>query len=111
MIASILTMYAILVILFRNLLQPFTLLFTLPLLSLVGAIAALWLVGAIIGLLMLMEIATQNAILLVDFTIEGIREGLLLHEALMHAGMMRARPIIMAKVAMIVEMVPAALGY
>lgn len=114
--ASILAMYAILVLLFRNFLQPLTILFTLPL-SLIGAIASLWVTGAaldlpaIIGLLMLMGIVTKNAILLVDFTQEGLREGLPLHEALKHAGMMRARPIIMTTVAMVAGMVPAALGF
>ncbi len=116
MVASILTMYAILVLLFRSFLQPLTILFTLPL-SLVGAIAALWLIGAaldlpaIIGLLMLMGIVTKNAILLVDFTIEGLRDGRSLHDALKHAGMMRARPIVMTTVAMVAGMVPAALGF
>lgn len=116
MAASILTMYAILVLLFRDFLQPFTILFTLPL-SLVGAIAALWLIGAaldlpaIIGLLMLMGIVTKNAILLVDFTLEGRRNGMTTHDALIHAGMMRARPIVMTTVAMVAGMAPAALGF
>ena len=116
MVASILTMYTILVMLFRSFLQPFTILFTLPL-SLVGAIAALWLIGAaldlpaIIGLLMLMGIVAKNAILLVDFTLEGVREGMPLHDALRHAGVMRARPIVMTTFAMVAGMVPAALGF
>lgn len=71
-------MFAILVLLFRDFLQPLTILFTLPL-SLIGAIPALWLIGAaldlpaIIGMLMLMGIVTKNAILLVDFTINSMK--------------------------------------
>lgn len=116
MVASILTMYAILVVLFRSFLQPLAILFTLPL-SLIGAIAGLWLIGgaldlpAIIGLLMLMGIVTKNAILLVDFTIEGVRNGQTLNEALRQAGVMRARPIVMTTVAMVAGMMPAALGF
>lgn len=114
--ASILAMYAILVVLFRNFLQPLTILFTLPL-SLVGAIAALWMIdapldlAAIIGLLMLMGIVTKNAILLVDFTLEGMHKGMLLHDALKYSGIIRARPIVMTTVAMVAGMIPAALGF
>ena len=102
--AGILTMFAILVLLFRDFLQPLTILFTLPL-SLVGAIPALWLTGAsldlpaIIG--MLMGIVTKNAILLVDFTISGMRSGMSRKDALMAAGAARARPVVMTTVAMV----------
>ena len=97
-------MFAILVLLFRDFLQPLTILFTLPL-SLVGAIPALWLTGAsldlpaIIG--MLMGIVTKNAILLVDFTISGMRSGMSRKDALMAAGAARARPVVMTTVAMV----------
>ncbi|EMN7478137.1 efflux RND transporter permease subunit [Salmonella enterica] len=97
-------MFAILVLLFRDFLQPLTILFTLPL-SLVGAIPALWLTGAsldlpaIIG--MLMGIVTKNAILLVDFTISGMRSGMSRKDAPMAAGAARARPVVMTTVAMV----------
>lgn len=116
MSAGILAMFAILVLLFRDFLQPLTILCTLPL-SLIGAIPALWLIGAsldlpaIIGMLMLMGIVTKNAILLVDFTINGMKEGLTRHGALMNAGATRARPIVMTTVAMVAGMVPAAIGF
>lgn len=113
--AGILAMFAILVLLFRDFLQPLTILFTLPL-SLVGAIPTLWLTGAsldlpaIIGMLMLMGIVTKNAILLVDFTIIGMRSGMNRKDALMAAGAARARPIVMTTVAMVAGMFPAAIG-
>ncbi|MDW3683288.1 efflux RND transporter permease subunit [Cupriavidus sp. CV2] len=114
--AGILAMFAILVLLFRDFLQPLTILVTLPL-SLIGAIPALWLIGAaldlpaIIGILMLMGIVTKNAILLVDFTLNGMHGGLGRHAALMAAGATRARPIVMTTVAMVGGMIPAAIGF
>lgn len=116
MAAGILAMFAILVLLFRDFLQPLTILATLPL-SLIGAIPALWLINAaldlpaIIGMLMLMGIVTKNAILLLDFTITGMQKGLDRHAALMAAGAARARPIVMTTVAMVAGMVPAAIGF
>ncbi|RQB77324.1 efflux RND transporter permease subunit [Pseudomonas aeruginosa] len=114
--AGILAMFAILILLFRDFLQPLTILCTLPL-SLIGAIPALWLIGAaidlpaIIGMLMLMGIVTKNAILLVDFTQNGMLSGLDRQSALMAAGAARARPIMMTTVAMVAGMLPAAIGF
>ncbi|EPJ7991578.1 efflux RND transporter permease subunit [Pseudomonas aeruginosa] len=114
--AGILAMFAILILLFRDFLQPLTILCTLPL-SLIGAIPALWLIGAaidlpaIIGMLMLMGIVTKNAILLVDFTQNGMLNGLDRQSALMAAGAARARPIMMTTVAMVAGMLPAAIGF
>ncbi len=67
--------------------------------------------SAIIGLLMLMGIVTKNSILLVDFAIDGMERGLGRRDALLQAGAMRARPIIMTTLAMIAGMLPAALGF
>ncbi|EIU1681226.1 efflux RND transporter permease subunit [Pseudomonas aeruginosa] len=114
--AGILAMFAILILLFRDFLQPLTILCTLPL-SLIGAIPALWLIGAaidlpaIIGMLMLMGIVTKNAILLVDFTRNSMLSGLDRQSALMAAGAARARPIMMTTVAMVAGMLPAAIGF
>lgn len=113
---GILVMFVILVLLFSNFLQPLTILCTLPL-SLIGAIPALWIIGAsldlpaIIGMLMLMGIVTKNAILLVDFTINGMKGGLERHAALMASGAIRAKPIVMTTVAMVAGMLPAAIGF
>jgi multidrug efflux pump subunit AcrB len=66
---------------------------------------------ALIGLLMLMGLVTKNSILLVDFAIEQIHKGMDRTQALMEAGMKRARPIIMTTFAMSGGMIPAAAGW
>lgn len=116
MAAGIMAMYAVLVLLFKGFMHPWTILTTLPL-SLIGALPALWAIGAaidlpaIIGMLMLMGIVTKNAILLVDFSLTGLREGRSARDAVIHACEVRARPIVMTTVAMVAGMVPAALGF
>jgi multidrug efflux pump subunit AcrB len=108
--------YAVLVLLFGTFLQPITILFSLPL-SIGGAIAALLLTGkqlttpVWIGILMLMGIVTKNAIMLVEFAVEAVREGKPRHEAIIDAGMKRARPIVMTTVAMVAGMMPSALAF
>jgi multidrug efflux pump subunit AcrB len=108
-------MLTILVLLFRSVVQPVTILASLPL-SIAGAIMALLLFSkaldmpVIIGLLMLIGIVTKNAIMIVDFAMAGMRAGLQRTAALMDAGAKRARPIIMTTVAMVAGMLPSALG-
>jgi multidrug efflux pump subunit AcrB len=63
-----------------------------------------------IGILMLMGIVTKNAIMLVEFAIEAIREGKSRQEAMIDAGMKRARPIVMTTIAMVAGMMPSALA-
>ncbi|OWJ68898.1 efflux RND transporter permease subunit [Inquilinus limosus] len=116
MMAGLLVVLAVLVLLFRDFLQPVTILAALPL-SAIGAVLALLGTGAaldlstVIGLLMLMGIVTKNSILLVDFAIEGRRAGLDRRTALIQACLVRARPIVMTTLAMIAGMMPAALGF
>ena len=116
LVAGILMVMAVLVLLFRNFLQPVTILIALPL-SLGGAALALLAYGAAldlsstIGILMLMGIVCKNSILLVDYAIECRAEGLDQRAALMKAGMTRARPIIMTTIAMVAGMMPAAIGF
>jgi Cu/Ag efflux pump CusA len=64
-----------------------------------------------IGILMLMGIVTKNAIMLVEFAIESIREGKPREEAMIDAGTKRARPIVMTTIAMVAGMVPSALAF
>src|SRR5471032_1389619 len=103
--AGLMMVYAVLVLLFGTFLQPITILFSLPL-SIGGAIAALLLTGkqlttpVWIGMLMLMGIVTKNAIMLVEFAVESIREGRPRDEAIIDAGMKRARPIVMTTIAL-----------
>jgi hydrophobe/amphiphile efflux-1 (HAE1) family protein len=115
MTLGVMIVYAVLVLLFGTFTQPITILFSLPL-SIGGAIAALLLTGnqltvpVYIGMLMLMGIVTKNAIMLVEFAVESIREGKPRAEAIIDAGMKRARPIVMTTIAMAAGMTPSALA-
>jgi multidrug efflux pump subunit AcrB len=89
---------------------------SLPL-SLIGVFLALIMFGStlnlfsVIGFIMLMGLVTKNAILLVDFTNQGIREGQDRIEAILAAGQVRLRPILMTTTAMIFGMLPLALAF
>ncbi|WP_127088514.1 efflux RND transporter permease subunit [Aquabacter cavernae] len=113
--AGIMLVLAVLVLLFHDVLQPITILISLPL-SVGGAFVALLLTGnsvslpVVIGFLMLMGIVTKNAILLVDFAVVAMAEGHDRFTALIEAGRKRAQPIVMTTIAMAAGMVPSALG-
>lgn len=115
MATGIMMVFVVLILLFKDFLQPITILTALPL-AVGGAVIGLLIYGAaldlssIIGLLMLMGIVTKNSILLVDFAIDGMERGLSRREALLQAGATRARPIIMTTLAMVAGMLPAVLG-
>jgi HAE1 family hydrophobic/amphiphilic exporter-1 len=115
MLLGLLLMFAVLVILFQNVLQPITIVFSLLLAT--GGVAVALLVTnnalsmpVLIGILMLMGIVAKNAILLVDFAIEMIHRGMKRSDAMVEAGRKRARPIIMTSIAMSAGMLPSALG-
>lgn len=105
----------VLILLFGSVFHSFTILGSLPL-SVGGVAAALWLTNSavsmpvVIGILMLMGIVTKNAIMLVDFAIEEVRQGVPRKDAIIDAGRKRARPIVMTTIAMSAGMVPAALA-
>jgi multidrug efflux pump subunit AcrB len=107
--------YIVLALLFASLLQPITILFSLPL-SVAGALMALLLMNlpittpVVIGILMLMGIVSKNAIMLVDFAVESIHKGIGRTAAIIDAGQKRARPIVMTTIAMAAGMAPSALG-
>ena len=109
---GILMVLVVLVLLFRDFLQPVTIITALPL-SLGGALGGLLLYGAaldlssVIGILMLMGIVTKNSILLVDFIIEKRRHGTARARAIYQSGAERARPIIMTTIAMAAGMLPS----
>ena len=113
---GLMMVFGLLVLLFGNLLQPVTILASLPL-AIGGVIGALLITGnaismpVVIGILMLMGIVTKNAILLVDFAVERVKHGMSRFDAIVDAGMKRARPIIMTTIAMVAGMVPTALGH
>ena len=112
---AVIFIYLILASQFGSFLQPVAIMASLPL-SLAGVIIALLVTGttlnlfSMIGFIMLMGLVTKNAILLVDFTNQGIRAGLPLREALLQAGQVRLRPILMTTMAMIFGMLPMASG-
>jgi multidrug efflux pump subunit AcrB len=116
MAVGVLCIYIVLVLLFRDFLQPTTILSALPL-SVGGAMLALLLTGSslsmpsVIGLLMLMGIVTKNSILLVDYAVMARQQGMARHEALLDACRKRARPIVMTTLAMGLGMLPIALGF
>jgi multidrug efflux pump subunit AcrB len=113
--AGLMMVLGVLILLFGSFLQPFTILFSLPL-SIGGAILGLVLtqkpisMPVVIGFLMLMGIVTKNAIMLVDFAVEEIARGVDRVTAIVDAGRKRARPIVMTTIAMAAGMVPAALA-
>ncbi|TDN58944.1 efflux RND transporter permease subunit [Paraburkholderia sp. BL10I2N1] len=116
MAIGIFCVYAVLVLLFHDFLQPVTILCALPL-SIGGAMLSLLVtrmsfsMPALIGLLMLMGIVTKNSILLVEYAVIARRErGMSRLQALMDACHKRARPILMTTIAMGAGMLPNALG-
>ncbi len=107
--------YMILTAQFRSFLQPLIIMVALPL-SFVGVFIALITFGStlnmfsIIGIIMLMGLATKNGILLVDFINQQIRDGVEVIDAIVNAGKTRLRPIIMTSLAMIFGMLPLAIA-
>jgi multidrug efflux pump subunit AcrB len=116
MATGVLCIYIVLVLLFKDFVQPVTILAALVL-SIPGAFLALFVTGkaismsSMIGLIMLMGIATKNSILLVDYVILARRDhGLDRWNALLDACRKRARPIVMTTIAMGAGMLPIAIG-
>jgi HAE1 family hydrophobic/amphiphilic exporter-1 len=112
---AVLLMYLILVVQFGSFLDPLAILVSLPL-SLIGVVLALWITGStlnimsLIGVILLMGIVAKNAILLIDFAKWARERGQPLREALIEAGRIRLRPIIMTTFALIAGMIPVAIG-
>jgi HAE1 family hydrophobic/amphiphilic exporter-1 len=115
LILGIVLVYMILGAQFESLLDPFTIMLALPL-SVIGAIIGLLLAReymsmfAMIGMIMLAGLVTKNGILIVEFTNQLRDEGKSAREALLEAGPLRLRPILMTTVAMIAGMIPVALA-
>jgi multidrug efflux pump subunit AcrB len=115
MLIGVLCIYGVLVLLFKDFMQPATILAALPL-SIGGAFFALLITGralsmpSMIGLIMLMGIVTKNSILLVDYAILARKAGMNRIDALVDACHKRSRPIVMTTIAMGAGMLPLALG-
>ncbi len=117
MLTGVLCIYIVLVLLFKDFVQPATILGALVL-SIPGAFLALFIthtalsMPSMIGLIMLMGIATKNSILLVDYVILARREhGLNRWDAVLDACHKRAQPIVMTTIAMAAGMLPIAMGW
>jgi hydrophobic/amphiphilic exporter-1 (mainly G- bacteria), HAE1 family len=112
---AILFVYMIMVSLFESFIHPFTIMFSLPV-ALFGALTALMLTGqnlnifSMIGVLMSMGLVVKNAILLIDYTNTLRSRGMGMREALLEAGPIRLRPIIMTSSTMVFGMLPLALA-
>ncbi|MFM7022370.1 MAG: efflux RND transporter permease subunit [Flavobacteriales bacterium] len=115
LLASILFVYLIMVALYDSYKYPLVVLFSIPL-AIVGAFLALALSGqpmsifSMLGMIMLIGLVAKNAILLVDFTNQMKKEGKNVVDALILAGKIRMRPILMTTLSMIVGMLPIALS-
>ena len=116
MLISIVAVYLVMVITFRSFVQPFTILFSLPL-AIIGVAAVVWLTGGevdltvLVGLMMLVGIVVTNAIVLIARVQTNRKErGMDTHEALVEGGRTRLRPILMTAIATILALTPLAIG-
>ena len=112
---AVMLMYFVLVVQFGSFLEPLAIMLSLPL-SLIGVMLALLVTGkpleimSMIGVILLVGIVAKNAILLIDFAKWSEEDGMDRREALIHAGHVRLRPILMTTFALVAGMVPVALG-
>ena len=112
---AIVLVYLVMVGLFRSYLDPLIIIFAVPL----GFIGVIWMllltntsvnVESMIGTLMMIGIVVSNSVLLVDFANNRLREGMPLEEAVVEAGRLRIRPILMTSLATVIGLGPMALG-
>jgi HAE1 family hydrophobic/amphiphilic exporter-1 len=112
---SVIFIYLLLASLYESFTDPFSIMLSLPL-SLIGAILMLWVfksalsIMSLIGIVMLMGLVTKNAILLIDFVKQQREKGVSRFDAILVAGPIRLRPILMTTFAMVFGMLPLALG-
>lgn len=116
LILSILLVYMVMASQFESLLHPFTILLTIPL-AVVGTIATFYWLGmplnimAIIGIIMLVGIAVNDAIILVDRINQLKRRGLDKYDAIVQAGQQRIRPILMTSMTTVLALLPLTFGF
>ncbi len=112
---ALLLVYMILAAQFESLIHPFTILLSVPL-AVVGAVVALWLAGdglntmSLIGVVILVGIVVNDAIVKVDFINQARARGLVVRDAILEAGRARLRPILMTTVTTVLGLTPMALG-
>ncbi|MDI6858539.1 MAG: efflux RND transporter permease subunit [Dehalococcoidia bacterium] len=113
---AIVLVYIVMVLFFGSLLEPFVILFSLPLAT-IGAFFALYItdrtlsLSALIGILMLVGIVVTNAIVLMDLVRRLVQEGSEPRDALIQGGRTRLRPILMTALATMLALVPLAMGF
>ena len=116
LLLSVILIYMVMASQFESLVHPFTILLTIPLAG-VGAILIFFILGlplnvmAYIGIIMLMGIAVNDSIILVDAINQLKRDGLNLKEAILEAGQRRIRPIVMTSLTTILALFPLTLGF
>ncbi|MGI6339540.1 MAG: efflux RND transporter permease subunit [Bacteroidales bacterium] len=115
LLLSVILIYLSLVVLYNNWTDPFAILFSIPF-AILGAILALAMtntalsVYGMLGLVMLIGLVGKNAILLVDFANDAIKEGKEINDALIQAVRIRTRPVLMTALSTIIGMLPVALS-
>jgi len=115
LILAIFLVYLVMASTFESLIHPFVILLTIPL-AVVGAVWALWLTGttvnvvAYIGIIMLAGIVVNQSIVLIEAVNQARERGLPKHEAIVEAGRIRLRPILITKLTTILGLLPMALG-
>jgi hydrophobic/amphiphilic exporter-1 (mainly G- bacteria), HAE1 family len=115
LVLAIFLVYLVMASQFESLIHPFVILLTIPL-AITGAVWALWLTGttvnvvAYIGLIMLAGIVVNQSIVLIDAVNQARERGLPKHEAIVEAGRLRLRPILITKLTTILGLLPMALG-
>jgi HAE1 family hydrophobic/amphiphilic exporter-1 len=116
LILSIVLVYMVMASQFESLYGPFIIMFSLPP-TLIGAIIGLFVthrtinMNSVMGMIMLIGIVVNNAIVLVDYTNQLRKRGLPLREALMEAGKVRLRPILMTTTTTVLAMLPLVIGF
>lgn len=115
LLAAIFLVYLVMASQFESLIHPFVILLTIPL-ALIGAVWALWITGttvnvvAYIGLIMLAGIVVNQSIVLIDAVNQARERGFSRHDAIVEAGRLRLRPILITKLTTILGLLPMALG-
>ena len=113
---AILLVYMVMASQFQSLIDPFIIMFTVPL-GIVGVVWALFLTNTTLsvtsfqGIIVMVGIVVSNGILLVDYTNKVRKSGIELHEAVIKAGRTRLRPILMTALATVLGLIPIALGW
>ena len=112
---SVIIIFMVLASLYESVITPFTIMTALPL-AIIGGLCALLIARqlidmfTLIGMIMLLGIVAKNSILLVDYVQQQMRNGLSMNDAIVKAGVVRLRPILMTSFALIAGMLPTALG-